>query len=243
MPPYNETGHAKNVGHFEQLKASVITFGAAYNPARPALKIAQLETLFTKANDALIDVMRKNTVFNNFTNDRADVFHAMEPLAVRVVNAIMLSDASAEKIKDAKGYLRKIHGKKAGSSKVLPVSPEAPAPVSISSSQQSYDQQVQHFAALVDIAKSEPTYLVNESELKIAALDAKVLELKKCNTNVSNAHAVVSKARDERNKVLYAPATGLVNIAKLVKLYVKLAFKVDSAEYARIKGLEFRKVK
>lgn len=42
MPSTAETGHAKNVANFETLISFCIGYGAAYNPSRDSLKIANL---------------------------------------------------------------------------------------------------------------------------------------------------------------------------------------------------------
>ena len=148
-----------------------------------------------------------------------------------------------QKIKDAKVFLRKIQGKRATPIKNLPVDPDAPAPVSISASQQSYTQLVMHYAGLIDLVKSEVKYTPNETDLKPAALDAKYTELDTNNKDVLSAHTAVTKARTDRNKILYTPETGIVDNAKLVKTYVKGAFGASSVEFKKVSGIAFKVVK
>ena len=57
MPTYYETGHAKNVANFQDLIAFCTGFGTIYNPTKTALKLPQLNTLYTSANTALADVV------------------------------------------------------------------------------------------------------------------------------------------------------------------------------------------
>lgn len=71
-------------------------------------------------------------------------FDSLKALSTRLVNAIETTDAPKEKINDAKGFNRKIQGKRVSSSPT-PTDPNTPAPSTISASQQSYDQQIQHF--------------------------------------------------------------------------------------------------
>jgi hypothetical protein len=240
MSNYYETGHAKNVANFQDLIAFCTGYGATYNPTKNALKLPQLNTLFTSGQNALADVVTKNTAYNNAVNARIASFDGLRALSTRLINAFQTTDATTEKINDAKGFNRKIQGKRA--SKIdTPVDPNAPAPTTISSSHQSYDQLIQHFAGLISVLQSEPTYTPNENDLKIATLTAKQADMIAKNTALATAYTAVSNSRINRDKVLYKETTGLVPIATDVKKYIKAVFGASSAEYKQVKSIEFTK--
>ena len=240
MSNYYETGHAKNVANFQDLIAFCTGYGATYNPTKSALKLPQLNTLFTSGQNALADVVTKNTAYNNAVNARIASFDGLRALSTRLINAFQTTDATTEKINDAKGFNRKIQGKRA--SKIdTPVDPNAPAPTTISSSHQSYDQLIQHFAGLISVLQSEPTYTPNENDLKIATLIAKQADMTAKNTALATAYTAVSNSRINRDKVLYKETTGLVPIATDVKKYIKAVFGASSAEYRQVKSIEFTK--
>lgn len=240
MSNYYETGHAKNVANFQDLIAFCTGYGATYNPTKNALKLPQLNTLFTSGQNALADVVIKNTAYNNAVNARIASFDGLRALSTRLINAFQTTDATTEKINDAKGFNRKIQGKRA--SKIdTPVDPNAPAPTTISSSHQSYDQLIQHFAGLISVLQSEPTYTPNENDLKIATLIAKQADMTAKNTALATAYTAVSNSRINRDKVLYKETTGLVPIATDVKKYIKAVFGASSAEYKQVKSIEFTK--
>lgn len=240
MPAYYETGHAKNVANFQDLIAFCTGYGATYNPTKTALKLPQLNTLFTSGQNALADVVTKNTAYNNAVNARIATFDGFRALCTRIINAFQTTDASTEKIADAKGFNRKIQGQR--STKVAtPVDPSTPAPTTISSSHQSYDQLIQHFVGLISILQSEPTYAPNENDLKIATLTAKQADMTAKNTALATAYTAVSNSRIARDKVLYKETTGLVPIATDVKKYIKAVFGATSAEYRQVKSIEFTK--
>ena len=242
MASTSETGHAKNIANFQDLIAFVTGYGATYNPSKNALKLPQLNTLAATSQTKLADVIAKNTAYNNAVNDRIAVFEPLKALSTRLINALETTDAPKEKIDDAKGFNRKIQGKKATSS-TIPTDPNTPAPATISASQQSYDQQIQHFAGLISVLQSEATYAPNELELKIATLTAKQTDLTTKNNAVSTAYTNVSNTRIARNKTLYDETSGLVSVATEVKKYIKSVFGASSQEYAQVKGIEFKKVK
>ncbi|TYB73197.1 hypothetical protein [Bizionia myxarmorum] len=242
MASTSEVGHAKNVANFQDLMAFVNGYGANYNPSKTSLKPPQLEALYNQASAGLNGVITKNTAYNNAVNQRMEVFSDMRPLATRLVNALATTNAGEEKVEDAKSFNRKIQGQRA-SKKVEPLDPNQPVPKTISSSQQSYDQLIQHFEGMISVLDSEPSYTPNETDLKITTLQTKLQELKDANENVSKAYAQVSNARLDRNKILYAKDAGLVDVSADVKKYVKSVFGATSEEFAQVKGIQLVKVK
>ena len=242
MPTYYETGHAKNVANLQDLIAFCTGYGTTYNPTKTALKLPQLNTLYTTADNALKDVVAKNRAYNDAVNARINAFNGLRPLCTRLVNALQTTDATPEKIADAKAFNKKIQGQRATKTEE-PVDENTPAPKTVSASHQSYDQLIQHFAGLISVLQSEPTYAPNENDLKIATLTAKQADMTAKNTALATAFTAISNSRIARDKVLYKDLTGLVPIANDVKKYIKSVFGASSAEYAQVKSIEFKKVK
>lgn len=242
MASTSETGHAKNVANFQDLISFVTSYGATYNPSKNGLKLPQLTALYTTSQTKLAEVVAKNTSFNNAVNDRMAAFDGLKALSTRLVNALDSTDATAEKIEDAKVFNRKLQGKKASSSDA-PTDPNTPAPETISASQQSYDQQIQHFAGLISVLQSEPSYSPNELELKIATLTTKQADLTAKNNAVSIAYSAISNTRIARNKTLYDPNTGLVDTALEVKKYIKSIYGASSPEFTQVNKIQFKNLK
>lgn len=242
MASTSEVGHAKNAANFQDLIAFVNGYGATYNPSKNSLQLPELETLYAQASARLNEVVTKNTAYNNVVNERVEAFNNLRPLATRLVNALDTTNASKEKIKDAKGFNRKLQGKRA--SKIEePLDPNEPAPKTISSSQQSYDQLIQHFEGLISVLSSEPSYTPNETDLQVATLQAKLEDLQNKNAQVSTSYTAISNARLERNKVLYKENDGLVDTAGEVKKYIKSVYGASSPEFAQVKGIAFKNIK
>ena len=242
MTSTSETGHAKNVANFQDLISFIVGYGTTYNPSKNNLKIPQLNIIATSSQTSLADVITKNTAYNNKVNERVAAFSGLKSLSTRLVNALEATDATPEKVKDAKGFNRKMQGKKA-SSTTTTVDPNTPAPTTISVSQQSYDQQIQHLAGLISVLQSEPSYLPNENDLKIATLTAKQADLTAKNNAVATAYTNISNSRIARNNTLYGTDTGLIDIAAEVKKYIKSIYGATSPQYAQVKGIEFKKAK
>ena len=193
MASTSETGHAKNVANFQDLIEFVTGYGATYNPSKNSLKLPQLISLKASAEGNLADVITKNTNYNNKVNERITAFSGLKSFSTRLVNALQTTEATAETINNAKTFNRKMQGKKASASQT-PTDPNAPAPTTISTSQQSYDQLIQHLTGLKSILEEEPSYTPNETDLQVATIDAKIADLTAKNTAVSTAYTNISNS-------------------------------------------------
>jgi hypothetical protein len=242
MASTSETGHAKNVANLQDLISFVTGYGAIYNPNKNALKLPQLTALHTASQASLADVVTKNTVYNNKVNERVVAFKDLKSLSTRLINALQTTDATSEKIADAKAFNKKMQGIRAKAVET-PTDPSVPAPNTISTSQQSYDQQIQHLAGIISVLQTEPSYAPNETDLQIATLTAKQADLTSKNNAVSTAYTNVSNSRIARDTTIYGTDTGLFDIATEVKKYIKSVFGATSPQFAQVKGIEFTKKK
>ena len=242
MASTSEVGHAKNVANFQDLIEFVTGYGATYNPSKSSLKLAQLVALKATAEAKLTDVISKNTNYNNKVNERMVAFSNLKSLSTRLVNALQTTDATTQTINDAKTFNRKMQGKKASASQT-PTDPNAPAPATISTSQQSYDQLIQHLTGLKSVLEEEPSYTPNETELQVATIDAKIADLTAKNTAVSTAYTNISNSRISRNETLYTSDNGIFETASEVKKYIKSVFGASSPQYNQVSGIKFSKPK
>ena len=112
MASTSEKGHAKNVANFQDLIEFVTGYGATYNPSKNSLKLPQLIALKASADANLVDVIAKNTNYNNKVNERIVAFSGLKSFSTRLVNALQTTDATAETIGNAKTFNRKMQGKK-----------------------------------------------------------------------------------------------------------------------------------
>ena len=240
MASVSETGHAKNVANLQDLISFVTGYGATYNPTKNALKLPQLNALATASQASLADVVTKNTAYNNKVNERVVAFSNLKALSTRLINALQTTDATTQKVADAKAFNKKLQGVRA-KAVTTPPDPNTPAPTTISTSQQSYDQQIQHLAGIISVLQTEPSYAPNENDLKIVTLTAKQTDLTAKNIAVATAYTNVSNSRIARDTNLYATTTGLFDIATEVKKYVKSVYGATSPQFAQIKGIEFTK--
>jgi hypothetical protein len=115
MASTSETGHAKNVANFQDLISFVTGYGATYKPNKNALKLPQLNALYKASQGSLADVVTKNTAYNNKVNERVIAFKDLKSLSTRLINALQTTDATSQKIADAKAFNKKMQGVRAKS--------------------------------------------------------------------------------------------------------------------------------
>ena len=240
MASTSEVGHAKNVANFQDLIEFVIGYGETYNPSKNSLKLPQLIALKDNAQLKLNDVITNNTIYNNKVNERMVAFSNLKSFSTRLVNALQTTDATNETINNAKTFNRKMQGKKASTTQT-PTDPNTPAPTTISTSQQSYDQLIQHLAGLKSVLETEPSYTPNEIELQIATIDSKIADLSAKNTAVATAYTNISNSRISRNETLYTSENGIYETASEVKKYIKSVFGASSPQYNQVSGIKFSK--
>ena len=240
MASTSETGHAKNVATFEDLISFCASYGSTYNPSRAILQIAALNNQLTAVREALQAVKAYKTAYDNATNGREIAMEPFKTLTTRILNALMATEATPQTIDDARTIANKIRGtKKSKAAPKATAESTTPAAKTISTSQQSYDKLVDHFAQLIVVLSAEPSYQPNENELKLTTLNALHTDLTTRNTNVGNAWASLSNARLNRYKMLYGEGMGMVDVATAVKNYVRSIYGSSSPQFKQVSGLRF----
>jgi hypothetical protein len=243
-----ETGHAKNLANFNSLISFCEGYGSAYNPAALALQLSSLQTQAVDAQSAYEEAKKKQLAFNKVVDERMIAFAPLRSLSQRMLAALAASGCSSETLEGAKTINRKIQGRRkkntaAGVSEPTDDPTEGNKPAkSISASQQSYDNLSASFSAFIELLVGQAEYQPNETELQTTSLSSYLDTLKVANKAVIDAYTLWSNTRINRNKVMYAKGTGMVDIAQLVKNYVKSVFGNGSPEYKQVSPLEIKKV-
>ena len=251
MSTYIESGHAKNTANFDHLIALLVTYGTNYTPSNPSLAITNLQTVLTNAQTALTTVKNEYNGWKNATNSREIAFEPLKGLSTRLLNTLMSVGANEQTIKDYKTLNAKVQGSKltkADSGIVADPSEDnankttLPVKKTVSVSQQSFDNLIEHYDKIIKLLASVPAYNPTEVALKVATLQTMLANLKTVNTAAYTSAAKVSNARIARNKILYENPDALIVLAKAVKAYIKGKFGATSAEYGQVSSIKFVKV-
>jgi len=244
MASTTESGHAKNVSNLESLISFVKGYGATYNPSKDSIKIVALELILANAKQSLIDIDTLFPAYTNAVSAREFAFAPLSKIITRVNNAIKATDTTELVDDSVKTLVRKIQGTRA-SAKISDedkklLAEDGKEVNQISASQMGYDNRVENLYKLLMLLNSIPQYNPNEEELKISTLTALYEDLKTKNTAVVETTTPLSNSRIARNKVMYKPLSGLVDIAFDTKVYIKSVFGPSSPQYKQVSKLEFK---
>lgn len=254
MSNYFETGHAKNVANLLKLNQLIATFGATYNPSNNAIKAPALATLYTNANTKLSDVNTNFTNWKNATNQRELAFDPLTKEATQILGALQSLGIAQQTIDDFEFQVKKFRSSgsklpKTETGKIIaPETTDPNAPVttvettSISTSQRSFDNQLQHFQKMILILQSVPSYNPNETAFKVATLQTQLANLTTLNNAANTSYANLKNARIQRNIFFYAKDTGVLDLVKQTKAYIKSLYGAGSQQYIAANALKFTRV-
>ena len=239
-----ETGHAKNVSNFESLFSFVKGYGEAYNPSRDAIKIPALEEILAKSKKSLADIDTFLPPYTNAVSARESAFEPLGKIITRVNNSIKATDTTENVDESVKTLVRKLQGTRAtakiSEEEKQKLAAEGKEVNQISASQMGYDNRLENFYKLIMLLTSIPQYNPNEEDLKISTLTALYEDLKAKNSAVVETTTPLSNSRIARNEIMYAPTTGLVDVAFDTKVYIKSVFGASSPQYKQVSKLEFK---
>ena len=238
MGSTSETGSAKNLANFKTILSYCEAYGSNYNPSADQIKLSNLLLLFNTAEAAHADCIKKQTLFNNATDARMQIFADLIPKATRIMNALIASGAEENTIKSARSIMHKLLGKRVGKIEENP-DPNQPVTENISVSQRSFDKMLEHFTALLEIVQSIPSYQPNEATLQSTQLLTYKTALTDANNQVIQCNTDWSNCRITRYDIMYAPKTGFAATAKLIKTYIKSIFGASSQQYKQLSTLQF----
>ncbi|MDP4202020.1 MAG: hypothetical protein Q8861_04950 [Bacteroidota bacterium] len=247
MTSTSETGHAKNVANFDQLIATVISFGTQYKPSRTELQIPALQALAASARASLNKVDTALPAYKNAVAAREVKFSPLSKLTTRLLNTVKSTTTTVAVDDNVKSLVYKIQGAKATpkltEEEKTALAAEGKSTKEISASQMSYDSRLENLNKLLLQLGSIPEYRPNEPELQVATLRQLYNDMNTLNTTVVTAQTALDNARIARNEVLYKEINGLVDIAADAKTYVKAVFGASAPQFRQVSKIKFNVVK
>jgi hypothetical protein len=248
MASKSETGHTINVANYKSQIAFNVGFGSKYAPTNDSIKLTNMQAHCILCDNATVEASKQDGIFGELIKERQIVFQPLDTLSTQIVNSFASLNLNEIIIEGAREFNRKIQGTRATpikpkKGKSTETTDKADDPKTISASQQSYDNLVQHFEDLINWVSAQSLYKPNEAELKGTALQAYLAKLKKANKDVTDAEPIYKNALQTRDALLYSDETGLVDVALKSKKYVLSVFKSKSAEYKKVSSIPYTRPK
>jgi len=237
----------QNIANFELVIHKVSNFGPSYNPFRQDLTIDGLKLVHEfgqRAVKAFLDAKINN---QNAIYERKVSFLGFNKLVTSSINVVHISGASTPVVEHAASLVRVIRGMRV-SGKLTELELAAAKENGKEIKQHvlhkyMLERKIENFSEFILFLATIPQYKPNEPELTIEGLNARLNTIRTKHKEVKLTDAALSATRNLRNEALNADTTGLVDVAKSAKLYVKLVYGVKSAQYKEISNIRFVKSK
>lgn len=250
-----ETGHAVNAANFKALVGYAATWGTAYKPPKDDLKLIALETLNTQVQSAVdslakveglaVEPQQQRNQLSDQLDDKArGIISTMKVLGL---NKALLDRAKAVSDLITGSNVSKMSQKRKQEAEAAKAAGQTPADDSRkanSVSQQSLVKRLDNFGDLLSMLAGFSDYTLNaDDEYALPNLTAFLATVQKASADADKAEAPLTKARAQRNTLLYDETTGAVAIAARVKEEVARTLKKTSPEYKQLSALKFSKLK
>jgi hypothetical protein len=233
-----KTNKQKQVAAFDQVLGLCNDLGQKYNPGNDSINLAALNSLLTSAQEKVNAAHTAKMNLTEVINARQEAFAQLPFIGTRILNMLIASDASPQRIGDVKAYRDKLRSRSGKTAKPED-STNATKPADASRGPVSYldfESRLENFRSIIDLAGMEIRYKPNEPEFSIASLTTLAQQLGEMNKAVNLARLAYGNARSARNAALYSDA-GLFGATKRVKKYILYACGSKSEQFRRVNGI------
>lgn len=240
MASTSESGHAKNLANANLLNTYILQLGATYNPSNPNLLLANLQSIYTTCNTHQ-NAVNTSVAPYTFAVDEREAIFAPVNKKVTVIRKVYKSTegVTPAQMEDFMTIARKIKGTRKTAAASTTDATEAQT--QHSTSQLSYDQRTNNYGLLISQLQNTPNYNPNETEFKIATLQAERNAMLQATQNVANTFVPLNSARANRNNSFYLSENNLVDTFNKAKDYLSTILDSKSVQYKAIAKIKFKK--
>lgn len=262
MSTFFETGHSKNVANLLKYEQFLATLGVSYNPTNTNITASAIATLYNNADTKVNGTNTAFTTWKESTNQREIIFKELKKLSTQLLGALQSTTTTQQTIDDFAFLVKKFRGggnretTKADAGRLAqpttPTTDPAPSdtppptppvtPTTVSTSQQSFDNKIQHFAKMVLLLQNQPSCTPNEVDFQVVTLQSKQTTITTLNDTANTSYANLKASRIDRNTFLYAPDTGMLDLIKQSKAYIKSLYGAESQQYHTANAIKFVRV-
>ncbi|MCK7590759.1 hypothetical protein M0G43_09250 [Subsaxibacter sp. CAU 1640] len=223
--------------HCGDFIAHATTLGGKYITNKPLYQLANLKVMETEAYAlvAAVDVAFVNWKYAVAV--RKDEFEGLQAVCALVIAEVTMDGASEVTVEQLRTIMRLLRGERK-----TPKDPKKPDTNYRSVSQMDFDMIVSNFATFLTMVGADENYDPATETIKLVTLQAKLEVLRSVNTNALVAEAELDAARAARNEFFNTAVTGLCDVFNKAKNVVLINFGRKSEQYAKVKGLVFRKI-
>lgn len=239
--PNNEQTIAKNLDNLRTANSIIESIGAPFNPTNNLIKLAALETFEDECTAAMQAVNDALPSEKNAIGARLTAFKLVSKRVTKILNAAKGQGLAAKSLDNLRSIANEIRGVRISSK--TPDDPTTPdideSKQSVSASNRSYAGLLEALDRFIEQLKSEPNYNPNETEYKIATLEAWLAELNALNTAAIGAKPATSAVRAARDAKMYDATEGIIPRMNMLKSYVSTILPSTDPRWKQLKKLSF----
>jgi hypothetical protein len=238
----NEQTYAKNLDNLRTANSIVETIGATFNPTGRLIGLVPLKAFADECAAAMQAVNDTLPAEKTAVGERMTGFKLVSKRVTKIMNAAKGQGLSAESLAHLRAIANEIQGVR-----VTAKTPDDPLTPDIDESKQSVSGSNRSFAGILEsldrfIAqlKSEVNYNPNETEYKIATLEAWLAELTALHQSAISAKPATSAVRAARDAKMFSPTEGIIPRMNALKSYVSSILLTNDPRYQQLKKLKFQ---
>jgi hypothetical protein len=235
----SESGDAINIANFKKLIDTCTSFGADYDPSNDDLTLPNMTTRWKNDDGKEKGYISLVQGTRTPVNDRKDLFTPLDPLVTRSMGELDSTKASPHMKDLARTIADDIRGMNVKSQKKE--SPDAATELdTVSQSHQSFVSKTKNFYSFIELLITIPEYKPKKADLTTASLMDYYTQLDDANNGIASALMGAKNAGIELNELLYAPETGMVDVALMCKNYVKGLYGASDPRFKMVNGIKFK---
>lgn len=241
MASTSEKGHAKNIANANLLNTFIIELVAIYNPSNSKLFLSNLQNIYTNSFSQQKDVNNLVAPYSFAVDNREIIFAPVSKKVTKLRKVYKATDGVTQsQLEDFMTIARKLKGiRKINNAQTTDPKEEQNQH---STSQLSYDQRTNNMDLLISLFQNTPNYAPNETEYKVATLQAEKNQMLQATQSVANTFVPLNNARSIRNNTMYNTEDNLVDIFNKAKDYLFTILDSNSVQYKAISKIKFKKV-
>jgi hypothetical protein len=241
MPTNTEQTIAKNLDNVRAANSIAESIGAPFNPTNNLIKLAALETFEDECTAAMQAVNDALPSEKNAVGARLTAFKLVSKRVTKILNAAKGQGLAAKSLDNLRSIANEIRGIRVTSK--TPDDPLTPdideSKQSVSASNRSYAGILEALDRFIEQLKSDPNYNPNETEYKIATLEAWLAELNALNTAAIGAKPATAAVRAARDAKMFSPTDGIIPRMSMLKSYVSTILPSSDPRWKQLKKLRF----
>ncbi len=238
MSSRRESINAQNIAGFRLIIDFLLALGSEYQPSDNAISIFSLENDLQTVITTEDGFNKLQATFCQALYDQQAAFEQAAKL-MEQVELVPNPLRSADKTSEAhKMLIKKVKGGRE-IKMVLVKDGQSVGNYTLSVSQFHYANRATSLHLVIQTLKTEEGYSPSDASISIAGLKSKLKAMNDSCEGIASLMASVEEMRLLRNNILYHPETGLINIVRMIKAYIRNLYGQQSEQYQRLLVIPF----